>query len=110
MAESLSIGRDGVFTIQGRHYRIPAEFSTREVFSYRRLLEPIPDTPGGACLTTEQRARQRAYLLRRAAACVIPGLEASVLESLSFHTLQSLHVWIARHRPALTVRCEQLTT
>ncbi len=101
MAEAFSIGRDGSFEVEGRAYQIPSRFSPREVFSYRRLLEPIPDIPGGTSLTGEQRTRQRAYFFRRAAACVIPGLEPSALETLSLGSLLSLHKWIAAHRPEL---------
>jgi hypothetical protein len=101
MAGSILIGRDGTFEVGGKAYRIPAHFSTREVFSYRRLLEPIPDIPGGTTLSIEQRSRARAYFFRRAAACVIPGLEPSALESLSLGTLTTLHRWITTHRPEL---------
>jgi hypothetical protein len=103
MVESLLIGGDGTFEVNGKSYRIPAQFSTREVFSYKRLLEPIPDSPGGTSLTTEQRSRQRAYFFRRAAACVIPGLEPKTLECLSLGSLVSLHRWIVSHRPELSL-------
>ncbi len=101
MAEALQIARDGSFQLGERSYQIPDVFSPREVFSYRRLLEPIPDIPGGTSLSGEQRTRQRAYFFRRAAACVIPGLEPSALESLPYGTLQAIHRWIAAHRPEL---------
>ncbi|MFQ5745906.1 MAG: hypothetical protein ACE5HF_01645 [Gemmatimonadota bacterium] len=101
MAETLSIGRDGAFEVGGRVYRIPTSFSPREVFSYRRLLEPLPEVPGGTSLTTEQRRRQNMFLFRRAAACVIPGLEASALEGLSLPKLRCIHHWLAKHRPEL---------
>ncbi len=103
MAEALQISRDGSFTLGKRAYRIPEAFSPREVFSYRRLLEPIPDIPGGTSLSGEQRTRQRAYFFRRAAACVIPGLDASELETCPYGTLQALHHWIAQHRPEVGV-------
>ena len=103
MPDALHIGGDGSFEVMGYEYRIPVEFSPREVFSYRRLLEPIPDVPGGTELSVEQRSAQRAYLFRRAAACVIPGLEAGPLDELSLGTLTAIHRWIAAHRPELTI-------
>jgi hypothetical protein len=42
-----------------------------------------------------------AYFFRRAAACVIPGLEPAALEPLPYGTLQAMHGWIAAHRPEL---------
>lgn len=103
MADGIAIGSDGVFELDGHPYRIPSEFSAREIYSYRRLLEPIPDVPGGTTLSVEQRARQRAYFLRRAAACVIPGLQVKSLEALPLGQLRRIHEWIAEHRPDLTV-------
>ena len=103
MAETILISGDGAFEIDGRACRIPERFTTREVFSYRELLVPVPDIPGGTVLTAEQRAVTETFLLRRAAACVIPGFSMSVSESLSPAQLQSIHRWIARHRPALSV-------
>lgn len=103
MAKRISVEQGGVFEIEGKSYRIPSDFSSREVFSYHRLLEPIPDIPGGTSLSEEQRAEQRAFLLRRAAACVIPGLQAETLERLPLRHLQQLHGWIAEHRPDLAV-------
>ena len=94
MGEAIQIARDGTFQLGDRSYQIPDVFSPREVFSYRRLLEPIPDIPGGTSLSGEQRTRQMAYFFRRAAACVIPG-------PLPFGTLQAMHGWIAAHRPEL---------
>lgn len=101
MAEPIAIGPDGVFELDGHPYRIPAEFSPREIYSYRRLMEPIPDVPGGTSLSAEQRARQRAYFLRRAAACIIPGLQVNSLEDLPLPQLQTMHRWLAEHRPDL---------
>ncbi|MFQ5678196.1 MAG: hypothetical protein ACE5HP_01900 [Gemmatimonadota bacterium] len=101
MANGIAIGGDGVFEVNGHPYRIPTEFSPREIYSYRRLMEPIPDVPGGTSLSVEQRAVQRAYFLRRAAACVIPGLQVQSLESLPLRQLQGIHQWIAEHRPDL---------
>lgn len=101
MAEAIAIGSDGVFELDGNPYRIPRQFSPREVYSYRRLMEPIPDVPGGTSLTPEQRARQRAYFLRRAAACIIPGLQVTSLETLPLPQLQTMHAWLAEHRPDL---------
>lgn len=101
MAEVLSILPDGVLEVEGREYRIPDDFSPREVFSYRRLLEPIPDVPGGTSLTIEQREAQQAYFFRRAAACVIPGLEPSALEAIPLAALRTIHRWLATNRPEL---------
>ena len=109
MAEAIFISGDGVFEIDGHTYRIPEHFSTREVLSYRMLVAPVPDIPGGTTLTAEQRAATETYLLRRAAACVIPGFWMSVSESLSPAQLQSIGRWIARHRPALSVDRRQLS-
>lgn len=102
MANGIPIGTDGVFELDGHPYRIPAEFSDREIYSYHRLMEPIPDIPGGTRLTVEQRSRQRAYFLRRAAACVIPGLQVKSLEAVPLQQLQRIHAWIGEHRPDLT--------
>ncbi len=102
MARSLAIASDGSFEFEGHSYRIPREFSAREVYSYRRLLEPIPDIPGGARLNSDQRATQRSYFLRRAAACIIPGLQVKSLEGLPLGQLQNMHEWIVAHRPDLS--------
>jgi hypothetical protein len=109
MADGPVISGDGSFDVDGKTYTIPADFSPREVFSYRRLLEPIPDIPGGTELSSEQRDAQKAYLFRRAAACVIPGLEPDALESLSLGMLTTIHRWIAMHRPDLTVDVQRMT-
>jgi hypothetical protein len=101
MARGIAITNEGDFELEGRPYFIPQEFSAREAYSYRRLMEPIPDVPGGTSLSTEQRARQRAYFLRRAAACIIPGLQVRSLEKLPLGQLQRMHEWIAAHRPDL---------
>lgn len=103
MPEPMRVAADGAFEIEGDSYRIPRDFSPREVYSYHRLLEPIPDIPGGTSLSESQRDEQRAFLLRRAAACVIPGLQAGALETLSLSHLEALHGWIAEHRPDLAV-------
>ncbi len=102
MSNRLAIGPDGAFTLDGNGYYIPTEFSAREVYSYRRLMEPMPDVPGGTSLSAEQRARQRAYFLRRAAACIIPGLQVQSLEGLPLGQLQRMHEWIVTHRPDLS--------
>lgn len=102
MAEALFISREGVFEVDGRAYQIPEHFSTREVLSYRILVEPTLEVPRGKRLSAEQRVVTRTYLLQRAAACVIPGLRTSVPESLSLRQLQSIHRWIARHRAELS--------
>lgn len=101
MARGIAITPEGDFELEGRPYVIPQEFSAREVYSYRGLLEPIPDVPGGTHLSSEQRARQRAYFLRRAAACIIPGLQVRSLEKVQLGQLQRMHEWIAAHRPDL---------
>lgn len=102
MAEKIFISGDGAFEIDGRTYRIPEQFSSREAQSYRTLVTPVPDIPGGTTLTAEQRAATETFLLRRAAACVIPGFRMSVSESLSLAQLQSINRWIAGHRPSLS--------
>jgi hypothetical protein len=101
MPDLLSIGGDGSFELDGRAYHIPDHFSPREVFSYRRLLEPIPDIPGGTNLSLEQREKQKTYFFRRAAACIIPGLEPSALETVPLRGLLTLHRWLLAHRPEL---------
>lgn len=98
----LAISTEGSFEVGGHSYLIPSEFSAREVYSYRRLLEPIPDIPGGTTLNEEQRAFQRAYFLRRAAACIIPGLQVKSLEGLPLGQLNTMHEWIVAHRPDLS--------
>ena len=103
MAESIFISGDGAFEIDGRAYRIPEQFSTRQVLSYQTLIAPVPDIRGGATLSAEQRVVTETYMLRRAADCVVPGFRMSVSESLSPAQLQSIHRWIARHRPELCV-------
>ena len=102
MARRVAIAHDGSFEIEGHPYSIPQEFSAREVYSYKRLMEPIPDIPGGTSLNAEQRAQQRAYFLRRAAACIIPGLQVKSLEGLPLGQLQTMHQWIVAHRPDLS--------
>ncbi len=102
MAGLVAISSDGTLEVEGHAYLIPAEFSAREVYSYRRLMEPIPDIPGGTSLNPEQRRRQRAYFLRRAAACIIPGLQVKSLEGLPLGQLQHMHEWIVAHRPDLS--------
>ncbi len=103
MAEELSISRDGVFELDGRTYQVPEHFSTGQVLSYRTLLEPTLDNPRGRRLTPDQRVAARAYLLRRAVACVVPGFRTSGPESLPPGQLQILHWWIAQHRPELSL-------
>ncbi len=104
MAETIFISGDGAFEIDGRAYRIPEHFSAREVSGYRSLVAPVPDIPSERMLTAEQRAATESYLLRRAAACVIPGFSMSVSEALSPAQLQSINRWIAGHRPSLSAR------
>ncbi len=104
MAEAIFINDDGVFEIDGRAYRIPEYFRAREVLGYRSLVAPVPDIPRERLLTAERRAATELYLLRRAAACVIPGFSMSVSEALSAAQLQSIKRWIAGHRPSLSAR------
>lgn len=101
MANALTISPGGAFEFEGRPYRIPDEFSARVVHSYRRLLEPIPDVPGGTTLTEAQRLHQKAYFRRRAAACVVPGLQTADLEAASERTVRAIHRWIRENRPEL---------
>lgn len=101
MAASLTITPGGGLELAGRPYLIPDEFSSRKAHSYRRLLEPIPDVPGGTTLSRAQRRRQEAYLLRRAAACVVPGLQTADLESVDEREIRALHDWISENRPEL---------
>ncbi|MEN8143702.1 MAG: hypothetical protein ABFS14_02015 [Gemmatimonadota bacterium] len=101
MYDSLVIDCDGSFQVEGHTYQIPEYFTPREVFAYRRLLEPIPDIPGGTSLSDDQRSHQRAYFFRRAAACVVPGLETRTLDSVPLPVLRTMHMWLADHRPEL---------
>jgi len=109
MADAFGIEGNGAFQIEGRTYRVPRRFSAREVYSYHRLLEPIPDIPGGTSLSEEQRCEQQAFLLRRAAACIIPGLQAHALESLSLAHLRRLHRWIVENRSDLSATSSLLS-
>lgn len=110
MASSFRITSDGRFELDGQPYRIPAHFSQREIFSYRRLLEPIPDIPGGTSLSDDQRHRQRAFFLRRAVACIVPGLQMRALRELSDSKVQAIHRWLQEHRPMLSEACEELAS
>lgn len=101
MSRALTITSEGGFELQGRRYRIPDRFASRVVHSYRRLLEPVPDIPGGTTLSREQRTRQRAYLLRRAAACVVPGVRTEELEATEEEKIRAIHRWISENRPEL---------
>ena len=103
MAERICISREGVFEIDGRSYQIPERFSTREMLSYRFLLEPIPDGPGWNSLTAKGRVAAHKYFLWRAAACLVPGFRTSVPQSLSLGQLKTIHRWIAGHHPDLSV-------
>jgi hypothetical protein len=103
MAETISIGLAGDFEVGGRAYQVPQHFSTGQVSSYQTLVRPVPDIPGGTKLTAEQRVVTETYLLRRAAACVIPEFRMSVSELLSLRQLEAIHGWIAGHRPQLQV-------
>jgi hypothetical protein len=110
MAPSFTITSDGRFELDGQPYRIPSEFSQREIFSYRRLLEPIPDIPGGTSLSDVQRDRQRAFFLRRAVACIVPGLQMRALRSLSDRKIRIIHHWLRDHRPALSEAYEEVAS
>lgn len=103
MRERIRISREGVFEIDGCGYQIPEHFSTRQASSYQTLLRPVPDIPGGTKLNAEQRVATETYLLRRAAACVIPEFRMSVSELLSLRQLETIHRWIAEHHPDLSV-------
>ena len=103
MAAPISISLSGDFSINGCSYQIPEQFSRRQVTGYRTLLRPVPDIPGGTKLTTDQRVATETYLLRRAAACVIPQFRMSVSELLSLRELKTIHGWIAGHRAQLDV-------
>ena len=103
MAERICISREGVFEIDGRSYQIPERFSTKEMLSYRTLLEPIPDGPGWKSLTAKGRGASQKYFLWRAVACLVPGFRASVPQSLSLGQLETIHRWIAGHHPDLSV-------
>ena len=93
-----------VFEIDGRSYRIPEYVSTREMLSWRTLLEPIPDIQGGKSLTAKERGAAQKYFLWRAIACLVPGFRTSVPQSLSLRQLETIHRWIAEHHPDLSVR------
>lgn len=103
MSDLVSISLTGDFTVNGHAYRIPEHFSDRQVSSYRTLLRPVPDIRGGTVLTAEQRIATETFMLRRAAACVIPEFRMSVSEVLSHSQLETIHGWIAGHRPQLRV-------
>ena len=94
----IRITQDGDFRVEGRSYHIPEHFPPRALSSYRSLLRPIPDIRGGTKLTAEQRAATEAYLLRRAAAGLIPGFHMNASESLSPRDMRVIHRWIAAHR------------
>ena len=103
MAERICISREGVFEIDGRSYRIPEYVSTREMLSWRTLLEPIPDIQGGKSLTAKERGAAQKYFLWRAIACLVPGFRTSLPQSLSLGQLETIHRWIAEHHPDLSV-------
>jgi hypothetical protein len=91
MPSALAISTEGEFELDGHPYCIPREFSAREVYSYHRLMEPIPDVPGGTSLNSEQRA------------LIIPGLQVKSLEGIPLPQLHGIHAWIAAHRPGLSL-------
>jgi hypothetical protein len=110
MATSFQMEPDGSFRIGKSRYRIPENFSDRQVHSFRTLLEPIPDPPSGTVLTPEQRRRQENFLMRRALAVVTPGLPMSTVQRLSMNSVRTVHEWIARNRPELIGEVETSIT
>jgi len=100
--ESLLISADGSFELGGHAFRIPEEFTPRQILGYRSLLVPVPDKRWGTVLTAEQRLATDAYLHRRAADCVIPGFGFQAPASVTPAQLKSIHEWIGRHRSALS--------
>jgi hypothetical protein len=107
MMGRVRISQDGDFRVEGRSYHIPEHIPPRALSNYLTLLRPIPDIRGGTKLTVEQRASTEAYLFRRAAAGVIPGLNMSASEALSPGDMRIIHRWIAAHRPLPTARSGQ---
>ena len=101
MKAALRISPDGVFEVGGLAHRIPTDFSRRYVLSYRVLIEPLQIIPRLKPLSAEQMVETRRYLLWRAAVCLIPTFSATDPRLLSLSQLDSLHDWIARHRPVL---------
>jgi hypothetical protein len=101
MTRVCTVDSDGSFKIGKRKHRIPDSFSDRQIHSYRTLLEPIPETPSGPSMSSELRRKQRAYLMRRSLAAVIPGLPLPVLQKLSLSQVRGIHEWIAHNRPEL---------
>ncbi len=101
MARAFRVEPDGSFRIGGQLHQIPEEFSDRQIHSFRTLLEPIPDTPSGPSLSSQQRRRQEDFLMRRALTVVIPGLPVKSVRSLSSAGVRTLHNWLAHNRPEL---------
>ena len=101
MSKATKVMPDGSFVLGKRTHQIPETFSDRQIDSFRTLLEPIPDSPSGPAMSAVLRRRQRAYLLRRSLAAVIPGLPLPQLQKLSMGQVKSIHEWIAQHRPEL---------
>lgn len=91
----IRISEEGRFEVGGRSFHIPEVFTQRALSSYRALLRPIPDIPGGTKLSAEQRASTEDYLSRRAAAGVIPGFDMNASASLSAREMNAIHRWIA---------------
>lgn len=94
----IRISPDGDFKVGEKSYRIPDQFTPRAISSYLELLRPIPDIRGGTKLSVERRAATEAYLSRRAATGMIPGLRMSEAESLSMREMRVIHRWIALNR------------
>jgi hypothetical protein len=106
MPRACRVEADGSFVIGNRRHQIPETFSDRQIHSFRTLLEPIPDNPGGPTLSESLKRRQRDYLLRRSLAAIIPGLPLQVLQKLSMSQVRSIHAWIARNRPELVANLD----
>jgi hypothetical protein len=108
MAKGFRIDSTGSFTLKGQRYRIPEEFTDRQLHSYRILLEPIPDQPAGVTLTAAKRRKQEDYFLRRALTVLIPGLTIKTLEKTPMTVVRQIHRWILKHRPQVAVETESL--
>lgn len=108
MAKGFRIDSTGSFLLRRTRFRIPEEFSERQLHSYRILLEPIPDQPAGVTLTAVKRRKQEEYFLRRALTALIPGLTMKALERTPMATVRSIHRWIAKHRVQVGAEAESL--
>ncbi len=102
MPRACKVDPDGCFSIGRHRHQVPESFSDRQVHSYRTLLEPIPDNPGGPSMSDALRRKQRDYLMRRSLAAVIPGLPLQVLQRATMTQVRSIHDWISQNRPELS--------